>query len=56
MELENSPEYQLDNLKADIGQKNNLAESVPEKLQEMVKTFEIIRGTGSQKIEQLELK
>jgi len=46
----------LYNLKEDIGQQNNLAKSEPEKLQEMIKAFESIRGTGSQKIEQLELK
>jgi arylsulfatase A-like enzyme len=56
IELGNSPEYQLYNLNEDIGQQNNLAESKPEKLQEMLKTFESIRGTGSRKIEQLELK
>jgi arylsulfatase A-like enzyme len=56
IELGNSQEFQLYNLKEDIGQQNNLAESEPEKLQEMIKTFESIRGTGSRKIEQLELK
>ena len=56
IELGNSKEFQLYNLKEDIGQQNNLAESEPEKLQEMIKTFESIRGTGSQKVEQLELK
>jgi arylsulfatase A-like enzyme len=56
IELGNLPEYQLFNLKDDVGQQNNLAESEPEKLQEMIITFERIRGTGSQKIEQLELK
>jgi len=56
IELGNSPEYQLYNLKDDIGQQNNLAKLEPEKLQEMIKTFESVRGTESQKIEQLELK
>jgi arylsulfatase A-like enzyme len=56
IELGNAPLYQLYNLKEDRGQQHNLAESEPEKLQEMIKSFESIRGTGSQKIEQLELK
>jgi len=56
IELGNSKEFQLYNLKEDIGQQNNLADSEPEKLQEMIKTFESLRGIESQKIEQLELK
>lgn len=56
IELGNSKEFQLYNLKEDIGQQNNLAISEPEKLQEMIKTFESLRGTESQKIDQLELK
>lgn len=56
IELGNSPGYQLYNLKDDIGQKNNLAQAEPEKLKEMRTTFETIRGTGYEHIEQLELK
>ena len=56
IELGNSKEFQLYNLKEDIGQQYNLAISEPEKLQEMIKTFESLRGIESQKIEQLELK
>lgn len=56
IELGNSLQYQLYNLKEDLGEQNNLAESEPEKLQEMIKTFENLRGTGSEKMEQLELK
>lgn len=56
IELGNSKEFQLYNLKEDIGEQNNLAISEPEKLQEMIKTFEKIRGIESQKIDQLELK
>lgn len=56
IELGNSKEFQLYNLKDDLGQQNNLAISEPEKLQEMIKTFESLRGIESQKIEQLELK
>lgn len=56
IELGNSPEFQLYNLSTDIGQKINLADREPQKLQEMIKTFEDIRGTKFQEIEQLELK
>ncbi len=56
IELGNSKDFQLYNLKEDIGEQNNLAISEPEKLQEMIKTFEKIRGIESQKIQQLELK
>ncbi len=56
IELGNSKEFQLYNLKEDIGQQNNLAKSESEKLQEMIKAFETIRGTKFQEIEQLELK
>ncbi len=55
IELGNSPEYQLYNLKYDIGQQINLANSEPQKLQEMVQTFKKIRGADFQLIEQLEL-
>ncbi|PQV48395.1 arylsulfatase A-like enzyme [Jejuia pallidilutea] len=44
IETGNSKEYQLYNLKKDIGQKNNLAKHNPEKLEEMINTFESIRG------------
>ncbi|WP_190809450.1 arylsulfatase [Flagellimonas sp. S3867] len=56
IELGNSKEYQLYNLKDDLDQKHNLAESHPDKLAEMIATFEKIRGTKSDNIEQLELK
>jgi len=56
IELGNSNEYQLYNLKEDIGQQNNLAKSELGKLQEMIKAYEDIRGTKFQEIEQLELK
>lgn len=55
IELGNAPEYQLYNLKDDIGQQNNLAVSNPEKLNEMITQYEAIRGSNS-KTEQLELK
>ncbi|WP_075590060.1 sulfatase family protein [Labilibacter marinus] len=41
-----APEFQLYNLKEDIGQKDNLAESNPKKLKEMTEEFEAIRGKG----------
>lgn len=56
IELGNSDQFQLYNLKDDLGQQNNLAGSHPEKLQEMISAFEQIRGTEFQKVEQLELK
>lgn len=56
IELGNSESYQLYDLSEDIGQQRNLAESHPEKLQEMIQLFEQIRGTGAGNVEQLELK
>ena len=56
IELANSDEYLLYNLKEDIGQQNNLAKSNPDKLNQMIKAYEAIRGTGNRKVEQLELK
>jgi arylsulfatase A-like enzyme len=56
IELGNDSEYQLYNLKEDIGQKRNLASSQPELLEKLVKKFEELRGVGSGKIEPLELK
>ncbi|WP_299668256.1 arylsulfatase [uncultured Polaribacter sp.] len=44
IEVGSFPYYQLYNLKEDKSQQNNLAKSKPEKLQEMIKTFEEIRG------------
>lgn len=56
IELGNDSEFQLYNLAEDIGQQNNLAESQPEKLQEMITAFEAIRGDGYSEIQKLELK
>jgi len=56
IELGNAKEYQLYNLKDDLGEQLNLAETHQEKLQEMVTAFEEIRGTDYGNIEQLELK
>jgi arylsulfatase A-like enzyme len=52
IETGNSKEFQLYNLKEDIGQKNNLAKVNHEKLQEMTKKFESIRGASYNDIEQ----
>jgi arylsulfatase A-like enzyme len=44
IELGNDAAYQLYDLDADIGQQQNLAESNPEKLQEMIAGFQKLRG------------
>jgi hypothetical protein len=56
IDLGNSNEFLLYNLNDDIGQQENLAQSNPEKLQEMIETFQNIRGNEFNEIEQLELK
>ena len=56
IEIGNSDEYLLYNLEADNNQQNNLAESNPEKLKEMIANFEAIRGTDYKNVEALELK
>ena len=56
IELGNYSDFQLYNLAEDIGQKNNLADSLPKKLQDMISAFEAIRGKGYGKTEKLELK
>ena len=45
IEVGNLPEFQLYNLKEDTGQQNNLAKSNPEKLEELLKIFESLRGS-----------
>ncbi len=56
IELGNNKKYQLYNLKEDSGQQNNLAEINTEKLEEMIKAFEDIRGKEYSKVQKLELK
>ncbi|MDO7173172.1 sulfatase family protein [Mariniflexile sp. AS56] len=56
IELGNSDEFMLFNLKEDIGQDTNLAESYPEKLKELFNKFISLRGENYKKTEQLELK
>lgn len=56
IELGNSKHFQLYDLSADIGQQENLAEKQPEKLAEMMLSFQEIRGEGYESVEALELK
>ncbi len=56
IELGNSKEYQLYNLKDDIGQQSNLAKTNNEKLQELIDSFENIRGKNYNQTQQLNLK
>lgn len=56
IELGNSKEYQLYNLKTDIGQQHNVAKQHPEKLKELIATFESIRGKEFANVQQLKLE
>ncbi|GGK12137.1 arylsulfatase [Yeosuana aromativorans] len=56
IETGNSKKFQLYNLNQDIGEQKNLAESNPEKLQEMITAFEAIRGKDYKNTQKLELK
>ncbi len=56
IELGNSSEYQLYNLKKDQGELNNLANDQKEKLQEMISGYDHIVGKTEIKTEELELK
>lgn len=56
IELGNAPEYQLYNLKADIGERNNVATSNTEILEQMKLEFARIKGDVVAKIESIELK
>jgi arylsulfatase A-like enzyme len=56
IELGNDSEYQLYNLKEDIGQTKNLAASETELLEKLKQQFEELKGNGYVKIEPLELK
>ena len=55
IEVGNSREYQLYNLKEDIGQKSNLAKKQPKILSQMIKDFESVRG-DYKNVEKIELK
>ncbi len=56
IEMGNDKEFQLYNLKKDIGQKNNLAKAQTKKLKELMKNFELIRGNSYKNVEKIELK
>ena len=56
LELGNADKYQLYNLEEDLGQQNNLAETNPEKLKEMIDLFKEIRGEKYEEVQELELK
>ena len=44
IELGNSPDYQLYNLAEDPGEQNNLADSLPRKLEEMLASYRVLKG------------
>jgi hypothetical protein len=56
IEIGNSNNYQLYDLSQDISQQVNLAESKPEKLNEMILRFKEIRGDSYAKVKKIELK
>lgn len=56
IELGNNKEYQLYNLKKDMGQNTNLAESNPKKLKEMIACFSKINGAMSNNVQELKLE
>jgi arylsulfatase A-like enzyme len=56
IETATAPYPQLYNLATDLGQRTNLADTYPEKLQEMLEVFESIRGKDYSNTRQIELK
>ncbi len=56
IELGNSLDFKLYNLNDDIMQQKNVAKSNPDKLSEMIKSYEKIVGAVNPEVEQLELK
>jgi len=56
IELGNSSDYQLYNLSEDLGERNNLAESHPDKLAEMIASYESITGEREAVSGELDLK
>ncbi len=56
IELGNSKEYLLFDLESDLSQQNNLANSNPEKLKEMINRYQEIIGKESLNVEQLILE
>ncbi len=56
IELGNDAGFQLYHLADDISEQNNLADSLPAKLEEMRQIFSAIRGSGHENVKPLELK
>jgi len=56
IEIGNAPDYQLYNLKEDVGEQTNLATGNPDKLEEMIADYEAIRGQSEEISGELELK
>lgn len=56
IETGNHKDYQLYNVKEDIGQEYNLAQSNPKKLKKMIASFEKIRGKANNDITELKLE
>ena len=56
IETGNSKDFQLYNLKDDLDQETNLADSNPEKLTELLEVFKTERGAGYNETEAFELK
>ncbi len=56
IEIGNGNQYQLYDLSQDISQQFNLADSKPEKLNEMILRFKEIRGDSYSKVKKIELK
>ena len=56
IELGNDPDYQLYFLDEDLGEQQNLSEMHPDKLREMIITYEKIRGVTDSVNGELELK
>ena len=56
IEIGNGSQYQLYDLSKDISQQIDLADSKPEKLNEMILRFKEIRGESYAKVKKIELK
>ena len=56
IEVGNSKEYQLYNLKEDMGQEHNLAKSNPKKLKKMIACYSKIRGKSEANVQELKLE
>ena len=57
IEMGNAKEYQLYNVKTDIGQQHNLAKSQPEKLKQLIAAYDQLqKGSSKKEIETLKLE